>query len=172
MRPNDPDDWFTDESAPPAEEWRDETSGAPARPHPPVLENLTPQNAAVGGAILLIVIVAGLWIGGAFSSSKKHAASPPPATTTQRPTTTPKRHVLKAPTTVLSPGAHGVQVGVLQRDLKQLGYTVGTIDGAYGPSTQAALKKFQKASGLTADGVLGPKTLRALKQALQKRATG
>jgi putative peptidoglycan binding protein len=173
VRPSDPDDWFTDESAAADQDWLDQEDGAPSRARPPVV-GLTPRNAFVGGAILLVAIVAGLWIGGAFSGSKSHATgSTSSVTTTRTPTTTvPKRHVLAAPATVLSPGAHGVQVGVLQRALKQLGYSPGTIDGAYGPSTQAALMKFQKASGLTADGVLGPKTLRALKQALQKQASG
>ena len=105
-------------------------------------------------AFLLVLIVAGLWIGGAFSNSKKPAATPPTApTTTQTQTTTPKPKAPPAPATVLNPGAKGAQVKRLQRALKYLGYSPGTIDGDYGPSTQAALQKFQKAHGLAADGV-------------------
>ena len=72
------------------------------------------------------------------------------------------------PATTLNPGARGTQVRVLQRALVKLGYSPGTIDGAYGPTTRRALETFQTASGLTADGVLGAKTLAALTQALHK----
>lgn len=37
-----------------------------------------------------------------------------------------------------------------------------TADGAMGPQTRRALKRFQKRNGLTADGVVGPATLEAL----------
>jgi peptidoglycan hydrolase-like protein with peptidoglycan-binding domain len=67
----------------------------------------------------------------------------------------------------LKPGDSGAQVKLLQRALAGLGYSVGVADGVYGPSTEAALTRFQKANGLTADGLLGPKTLAALRQALQ-----
>jgi hypothetical protein len=173
MRPNDPDDWFDEEAAPRAkDDWLDREPAPSARRRPPSLGGLSVRNAAVIGAILLVVIVAGLWIGGAFSSGKSHPASPP-TTPTTTPTTThaaPPHHVVPAPTGQLKPGATGAQVKRLQRALKHLGYSVGTIDGDYGPSTQAAVQKFQKASGLTADGVLGPKTLAALKKALQNQS--
>jgi peptidoglycan hydrolase-like protein with peptidoglycan-binding domain len=58
-------------------------------------------------------------------------------------------------------------VKALQRGLARLGYSPGRIDGQYGPSTVDAVKRFQRAGGLTADGILGPNTLRALSQALK-----
>lgn len=73
---------------------------------------------------------------------------------------------VQAPTTTLKPGDTGAQVKTLQRALKSLGYTIGTIDGQYGPGTKSAVQAFQKAQGLSADGVVGPKTLAALQQAL------
>lgn len=36
------------------------------------------------------------------------------------------------------------------------------VDGINGPATKAAVKEFQRRSGLVADGIIGPKTLRAL----------
>lgn len=46
----------------------------------------------------------------------------------------------------------------LQTVLSGLGYYSNVIDGKYGPSTEAAVKKFQAAMGLTADGKAGSAT--------------
>jgi hypothetical protein len=130
---------------------------------------------AVAAVVVVLLALAGLWLGGAFSSGGNQPATNPPTTastttTSQTPTTTPTtptRRALPAPTSTLKPGDQGAQVKRLQRALVRLGYPTGAVDGDYGPSTQAALERFQKASKLTADGVLGPTTLRALKTALQ-----
>jgi Transglycosylase-like domain/Putative peptidoglycan binding domain len=37
-----------------------------------------------------------------------------------------------------------------------------TADGAYGPQTRRAVRRFQRAQGLTVDGIAGPQTLEAL----------
>uniref|UniRef100_UPI002ED19300 peptidoglycan-binding domain-containing protein n=1 Tax=Streptomyces cellulosae TaxID=1968 RepID=UPI002ED19300 len=63
---------------------------------------------------------------------------------------------------VLQLGSHGSSVTWAQTDLNHHGYKV-TIDSHFGPKTQAAVKAFQAAKGLTADGVVGPKTWAALK---------
>ena len=68
-----------------------------------------------------------------------------------------------APTATLKPADTGAQVQTLQRELNGLGYTVGSIDGTYGPATVSAVKAFQQANGLTPDGVVGSKTLAALR---------
>ncbi len=126
---------------------------------------------AFGGAALLVILVAGLAIGGVFSGGGSKGASDTtttaPTTTQTRPTTTaPAAAALPAPATALKPGDQGAQVKRLQRALKSLGYAAGAVDGDYGTATEAAVKRFQEASKLTADGVLGPKTLQALKRAL------
>jgi Putative peptidoglycan binding domain len=59
-------------------------------------------------------------------------------------------------------GDSGPQVKTLQRELKSLGFSIGTIDGAYGAETSRAVTAFQKAHHLTADGIVGPATLTAL----------
>ncbi|MGF1567676.1 MAG: peptidoglycan-binding protein [Nodosilinea sp.] len=62
---------------------------------------------------------------------------------------------LAAPNPVLlAPGAENDDVVVLQRQLQTLGLYQGSLDGRYGPSTQAAISAFQKTAGLEADGVL------------------
>lgn len=62
----------------------------------------------------------------------------------------------------LKKGATGYQVKRLQRLLAQHGFDPGAVDGDFGTSTVAAVKKAQKANGLTADGVAGPLTWHAL----------
>src|SRR5918992_260987 len=56
-------------------------------------------------------------------------------------------------------------VRVVQRTLRRLGWQPGPVDGLYGPRTQAAVTRFQAASGLKADGVVGPGTGQALANA-------
>lgn len=50
----------------------------------------------------------------------------------------------------------------LQQMLTDLGYLNDKVDGKFGKKTQAAVKAFQKAHGLTADGIAWPQTLSAL----------
>ena len=64
--------------------------------------------------------------------------------------------------TALKLDSQGDKVAQMQRDLKQLGYYYADVTGNFGPKTEAAVKAFQKAHGLTADGVAGPKTLAAI----------
>jgi len=61
----------------------------------------------------------------------------------------------------LKMGSRGPEVKRAQQLLNQKGYTLVT-DGDFGPSTQAAVKNFQRVNGLTDDGVIGPKTWEAL----------
>ena len=128
------------------------------------------------GVVVLVLVVAGLALGGVFSGGKKQPSSPPttastPTTTASRPTTTaPSKHttppVLPVPTTKLQTGSQGTQVKQLQRALAHLGYSPGTVDGDFGPVTEAAVMRFQTAAKLAADGVVGPLTLAALGKAL------
>ncbi|MBR2287765.1 MAG: peptidoglycan-binding protein [Clostridia bacterium] len=62
----------------------------------------------------------------------------------------------------LKKGASGSSVRTVQQRLKTLGYYTGTVDGEYGAGTEAAVRAFQKANGLTVDGKVGSKTLAKL----------
>ncbi len=62
----------------------------------------------------------------------------------------------------LKKGSSGESVRELQQALNEKGFWVGTPDGVFGVGTEAGLKKFQSANGLTADGVAGAKTLEKL----------
>ena len=132
---------------------------------------LTTTQVAIIAASVLALFFAILAAAGVFSSGKAPAPpvttptlSPPTTASTSTPTnTTP---TVQAPSQTLSPGATGAQVKILQRALASLGFSPGTPDGDYGPSTQIAVEKFQVAKGLAEDGVVGQQTLNALQKAL------
>ncbi len=59
-------------------------------------------------------------------------------------------------------GSSGSVVTKIQQALKSAGYYTYTVDGIYGSRTAAAVKKYQRAKGLTVDGICGTQTLAAL----------
>jgi DNA invertase Pin-like site-specific DNA recombinase/peptidoglycan hydrolase-like protein with peptidoglycan-binding domain len=61
--------------------------------------------------------------------------------------------------------AEAKRVRVLQRTLRELGWAPGRVDGLFGPSTEAAVLRFQAASGLAVDGAAGPQVWKALAHA-------
>ena len=125
--------------------------------------------AAAAAVFVVVCVLGGLAAAGVFSGSRGQAtpATAPTGSTPTTAATTPTQPALAAPTATLKPGDQGAAVKVLQRGLAHLGYSPGKIDGQYGPSTVDAVKRFQRAGGLTADGILGPNTLRALARALK-----
>ena len=184
QRGPDPDDWFgdqdpeerglpyspPDETAAQADDWLDdEPEGREPRPS----WTTTIDRRIVTVAVSLIaLLIAGLAAAGVFSSGGSPAVLSTPSRTatgqtTTAATTTASVQPLPAPSTTLAPGAKGTQVAVLQRALARLGFSSGKADGAYGPATTSALKRFQQSAGLKADGILGPVTLRALGRALK-----
>jgi cellulose synthase/poly-beta-1,6-N-acetylglucosamine synthase-like glycosyltransferase/peptidoglycan hydrolase-like protein with peptidoglycan-binding domain len=56
-----------------------------------------------------------------------------------------------------------LRVREVQRTLRALGYRAGPIDGLFGPLTERAVLRFQRAEALTPDGIVGPRTLRRLR---------
>jgi Putative peptidoglycan binding domain len=183
------DDWF-DEPEPPSETqsgvargvyedaeevWvlpEDEDAAAAPGHHREVViagRTLTLTQLIIIAASFLAIFFAILAAAGVFNGKK--AAAPPvtvpkPVTTTAQTTTSSfTTPTTPAPEQQLKPGDTGAQVKTLQHALTSLGYPV-TADGDYGPTTQTAVEKFQKAQGLNQDGVVGPQTLAALQQAL------
>ncbi|QRN97395.1 peptidoglycan-binding protein [Archangium violaceum] len=65
---------------------------------------------------------------------------------------TPARSLL--PTLQL--GSRGPDVRELQTLLNGKGFDCGTVDGVFGPKTQAAVEAFQRAEKITVDGIAGP----------------
>ena len=50
----------------------------------------------------------------------------------------------------------------LQAKLVELGYTVGPVDGFFGPKTEDAVLKYQRDKGLSIDGIVGDETWTSL----------
>src|SRR3954454_14888321 len=69
----------------------------------------------------------------------------------------------------LGKGDHGWDVVVLQRVLAMRGHSPGPADGAFGPHTRQAVKRFQRASRIAVDGRVGPQTTAALASAWRIR---
>lgn len=71
-------------------------------------------------------------------------------------------------------GDKGDKISSLQKALTAVGFSC-TIDGDFGPQTEAAVKSLQSVNGLNADGIVGPKTLQKIDQleaALKKPGDG
>jgi peptidoglycan hydrolase-like protein with peptidoglycan-binding domain len=64
---------------------------------------------------------------------------------------------------VMRRGHRGWDVAALQYMLRRRGFST-TIDGGFGSGTEATVKRFQSARGLSADGLAGSATLSALKR--------
>jgi Putative peptidoglycan binding domain len=185
------DDWF-DEPAPPTETqsganrgvyeddadevWvlpEDEDDRSPGQREFVIAgRTLTMTQVAIIGLSVLAIFFAILAAFGVFNGGKPEATPVAPRvvthTVTAQPTTAANTNPsVPAPAQTLKPGDTGPQVKTLQQALAALGYSSGTPDGVYGPSTQNAVERFQVAKGLDEDGIVGPTTLAALQKALQ-----
>jgi peptidoglycan hydrolase-like protein with peptidoglycan-binding domain len=96
------------------------------------------------GALVALTVGPTASLASAGSTSSASAATGP-ATTTE--------HTIE-----LSEGSEGRQVKLLQQALGGV-----TVDGVYGPETEAAVRSFQESRGLSVDGVVGAQTSAALR---------
>lgn len=69
---------------------------------------------------------------------------------------------------ILKKGMKGSDVSELQTWLTKFGYLNDQIDGDFGSKTKTAVKKFQKASGLTEDGEYGKQSHVAMQALIEK----
>jgi hypothetical protein len=67
-----------------------------------------------------------------------------------------------------SPPLRGHDVLDVQRELRRLHFQPGPLDGIYGATTAAAVRRFQRHRELTPDGIVGPATGRVLHDAAAK----
>lgn len=59
-------------------------------------------------------------------------------------------------------GATGNPIFLVKEVQRKLGFGAQQVDGAFGPLTEAAMRRFQRAHGLVPDGIVGPRTWKAL----------
>lgn len=69
----------------------------------------------------------------------------------------------------LQKGSTGSDVRTLQTNLNTLGFDCGKVDGIFGTSTLAAVKKFQQKYNLGVDGVVGKNTFKKLEELLTSK---
>jgi peptidoglycan hydrolase-like protein with peptidoglycan-binding domain len=101
------------------------------------------KRMSLGALVALTVGPAASLASGQGTASS--SAAPGPATTTEH-------------SIVLSSGSEGRQVQLLQQALGGI-----TVDGIFGPETEAAVRSFQASRGLSVDGVVGSLTSAALR---------
>jgi hypothetical protein len=70
---------------------------------------------------------------------------------------------------VLSQGSQGDSTKRVQGELRDLGYLTAEPDGRFGPTTKAAVERFQRDQDLNPDGKLGPVTQKHLDEAVRDR---
>jgi peptidoglycan hydrolase-like protein with peptidoglycan-binding domain len=75
------------------------------------------------------------------------------------------------PWPLTSQGDQAHPVPTLQYLLRARGHTV-TVDGIFGPRTDAAVRAFQASRGLAVDGIVGPNTWTALIVQVQRGSRG
>src|SRR5947209_1725257 len=75
------------------------------------------------------------------------------------------------PWPVVKQGSQGHPVPALQYLLRDRGHHV-TVDGIFGPKTEAAVEQFQTSDQLHVDGIVGPQTWGALVIVLARGSTG
>ncbi len=78
---------------------------------------------------------------------------------------------IKIPGGTVWKDADATDTKLVQQRLKDLGYYQGSVDGAFGDQTAAAIRSFQSAAGLKADGVAGENTIRLLFNQIAPAAT-
>lgn len=100
------------------------------------------------------------------NSPGEAASQPPTSPSSPQPTAPAASQPPAAGSTddrpLLRLGAEGEAVSRLQRQLQELGFYQGAIDGIFGTQTEQAVKAAQENYDLTPDGIVGPATWSAL----------
>jgi hypothetical protein len=115
--------------------------------------------AALAAALVAVIVALCVVLTGSHSSTTPAAGSTPsssaPATTSGGSSSGGSSHTV----TPVQPSA---AVETLQRQLGQLNYYEGPVDGLMGPQTIAAIKDLQRQAGLPQTGVMNTATQNAL----------
>ncbi|MBQ4111067.1 MAG: peptidoglycan-binding protein [Clostridia bacterium] len=81
-----------------------------------------------------------------------------------------QKNASSSSSSTMKKNSRGENVKDLQIKLNQLGYDIDA-DGIFGSATRSAVRKFQRANGLTVDGIVGSETMNAINNALTTNTT-
>jgi peptidoglycan hydrolase-like protein with peptidoglycan-binding domain len=95
------------------------------------------------------------------ATTEKPVAKISPNNTT-KPSTSVATNTKRRNPNLLGKGDEGEAVKALQERLRVAGFYYGNSTGIYGPITEEAVKRFQRAYGLDVDGIVGTQTLTKL----------
>ncbi|MBQ3705217.1 MAG: peptidoglycan-binding protein [Clostridia bacterium] len=135
-------------------DWGTVSSGETPTPDPGWTETQPSDTSQGGGTVILTTRTPA-------PGSESAAVTSAPKATIQTVTAAPATPT-PTPKSLQRGFTDSEEVRALQKRLKQLGWYTGAADGDFGPATEAAVKAFQRANGLTADGKAGQKTLEKL----------
>ncbi|MBF2015060.1 MAG: peptidoglycan-binding protein [Rivularia sp. T60_A2020_040] len=107
------------------------------------------------------------WRAAVTVNTNRVAAEKPVATTQQRESPKPSPKIVTNNTKRSNPnllvkGDEGEAIKALQERLRVSGFYYGNSTGIFGPITEDAVKRFQRAYGLDVDGIVGAETLTKL----------
>jgi len=114
-------------------------------------------GAAVGGPI-------GAAVGAAAGGYAGHYETKPGGLASANPAYGPRAndHASNTASNTANTSESSATVRDAQQALNDRGYSVGAVDGVYGPNTEQAVRDFQRAQGLDQTGQLDARTLAAL----------
>jgi peptidoglycan hydrolase-like protein with peptidoglycan-binding domain len=124
-----------------------------------VTETAKPRRAGLIATMSALVVTAIAVTAGTAAAAPAATAAPAAKTVTARAAAPAAYTATARP---LAPGMKGADVKALQKRLAALKYYPGTIDGEFGPDTQAALWAFQEINGVKVTGVVDAATARRL----------
>ena len=140
------------------------------RPGHQLPDHQRPSSYRIVAIVIGAIIAAALVVLAAVGLTHSHSASAPaaratasaPAAPASAAATTPAANPAQ-PTTPATPAVvPSASVQKLQRELGQLNYYEGPVDGVMGPQTSAAIKDLQRQAGLPQTGTMNAATQSAL----------